>query len=164
MEVSSTDSDAHGSNKTGDKRTWRSLFSGNPRYRLMFETCAHTSIAYVCLYLACSARFSRSSDLDRHIKTHFLQTVERIDCPYGADLCGRNGERGFSRKDHWTEHLTKVHGVQIRCDTESRGPRRSVLETAKPKGGLYSRYRAVRKCQTTHYCLETIRFIQLCKY
>lgn len=52
------------------------------------------------------------------MKTHFPATAKRYDCQY-ASVCGRHGEKtdkrkgGFTREDHYTEHLRKVHGEDI---------------------------------------------------
>ena len=49
------------------------------------------------------------------MKAHYPATDKRIDCAY-ASVCGRYGEKtdktkgGFTREDHYTEHLRKVHG------------------------------------------------------
>ena len=76
---------------------------------------------YTCLHPGCGGRFARSYDLDRHVKTHFPNTVHRHPCPR-ANLCGREGERGFSRKDHLNDHLRKVHMQHI--PKSARGMRR----------------------------------------
>lgn len=44
------------------------------------------------------------------MKTHFPETVSRLDCPYaGGGFCKREGENGFTREDHRKEHIRKVH-------------------------------------------------------
>lgn len=67
---------------------------------------------YVCLHSGCETSFTRPFDLGRHMKTTHQAGV-RIDCPEG--WCGRSGlpdgreKGGFSRADHFYEHVSKVH-------------------------------------------------------
>ncbi|KAL8822473.1 MAG: hypothetical protein Q9191_006790, partial [Dirinaria sp. TL-2023a] len=65
---------------------------------------------YTCLYPGCDYTAARSYDLERHVKTHYPESVERLDCPYArGGFCGRMGARGFTREDHRKEHIRKVH-------------------------------------------------------
>ncbi|KAI4171893.1 MAG: hypothetical protein LQ343_003970 [Gyalolechia ehrenbergii] len=70
---------------------------------------------YICVYRGCTRQFARSFDLDRHMKTHFPNAIQKLDCPKGAQgsFCRRVGEKGFTRKDHLDEHLRKVHLVDL---------------------------------------------------
>ncbi|KAL8717536.1 MAG: hypothetical protein Q9225_005229 [Loekoesia sp. 1 TL-2023] len=70
---------------------------------------------YICVFSGCPRQFSRSFDLDRHMKTHFPPSVDKLDCPKGAQgsFCKRVGDKGFTRKDHLEEHLRKVHLVDL---------------------------------------------------
>jgi hypothetical protein len=53
--------------------------------------------------------FSRKADVNRHIKSQ--HEVDWIDCP--RKNCERKGPRGFSRRDHLTEHLRGFHMENI---------------------------------------------------
>ncbi|KAI4237458.1 MAG: hypothetical protein LQ349_001848 [Xanthoria aureola] len=69
----------------------------------------------ICLYPGCPRQFARAYDLERHMKVHFPDPTGRLDCPYAGEgsFCKRVGERGFTRKDHWSEHLRNVHMVDL---------------------------------------------------
>lgn len=62
------------------------------------------------------------------MKTHFPSM--RYDCPHArpGGTCGRAGEKtanckgGFTREDHYVDHLRAVHGEEI---PKGRGRRRS---------------------------------------
>ena len=94
-----------------------------------------TRLKHPCLYPGCPQAFTRPYDLDRHYKTHFPDTVTKLDCPYApGGFCGREGGRGFTRKDHLAEHVRKVHRVM----GSDKAPRRSegykpVLPTTYPR-------------------------------
>ncbi|KAI1608995.1 hypothetical protein EDD37DRAFT_612296 [Exophiala viscosa] len=49
--------------------------------------------------------FSRKADVTRHVRSQHQKTF--IDCP--RLRCNRKGTRGFTRKDHLTEHLRGFH-------------------------------------------------------
>lgn len=68
------------------------LASSNPRPPGPF-TCGH-----------CSATFKRPGDLKRHEKVHF--PGQRT---FHCWLCGRNGRKGFYRRDKLRDHEKKVH-------------------------------------------------------
>jgi len=60
----------------------------------------------------CSAAFSRKADKDRHFEcVHRRGANKKHDCP--VVKCTRNGDLGFTRKDHLTEHLRNYHHQQI---------------------------------------------------
>ena len=64
------------------------------------------------LHVGCEYQTKRQSDLDRHQKRHFPSAPpEKIDCPGRG--CGRTGEHGFIKKEHFTVHLRKVHAKDI---------------------------------------------------
>ena len=72
----------------------------------------HTSSSarYPCLYPGCGHIAARSYDLEKHVNTHYPETLQRLDCPYAQNgFCGRMGPRGFTREDHRKEHIRKVH-------------------------------------------------------
>ena len=86
---------------------------GHQNYDLPRKTSrgSTTQLKY-CLYDGCKYQTKRQYDLDRHQKTHFpSQTSEKFDCPGRG--CGRTGKDGFDRKDHFREHLRKVHAQDI---------------------------------------------------
>ncbi|KAL8843597.1 MAG: hypothetical protein Q9170_000101 [Blastenia crenularia] len=69
---------------------------------------------YICLFPNCSRQFARSFDLARHMKWHFGGLNEKLDCPHAQEsLCGRAGDKGFTREDHLNEHLRKVHMMTV---------------------------------------------------
>lgn len=50
-------------------------------------------------------------DTERHLET-LPRTVGKVDCPFargGRRPCGREGQNGFTRPDHFKEHLRKMH-------------------------------------------------------
>lgn len=68
----------------------------------------------ICLYRGCTRQFARAYDLDRHMKVHFPESTNKLDCPYaGEGSCKRVGERGFTRKDHRDEHIRNVHMIDL---------------------------------------------------
>lgn len=75
---------------------------------------------YHCLEAGCDGRFTRPFDLSRHLKTTHL-SGRRIDCPEG--WCGRAGQPergekgGFTRVDHFYEHVKKVHRKEVIKDS-----------------------------------------------
>lgn len=77
---------------------------------------------YYCLYPGCDASFDRVPDLVRHQGAMHSTGGCVIDCP--EDCCGRSGPRegrgtgGFSRLDHFREHVKKVHGKELVKDDE----------------------------------------------
>jgi hypothetical protein len=87
--------------------------------------------------------FSRKADVNRHIKSQ--HDVQWIDCP--RKNCERKGPRGFSRRDHLTEHLRGFHMENIakRNITKRSGkddasperlPRSSEIDDADLTGAL----------------------------
>ena len=77
-----------------------------------------SSAKYICLYEECDGEFSRLHDLKRHVATHHPEEARWIDCK--GKGCGRTGKPqpgkekgGFSRLDHYLEHLRKVHKKDI---------------------------------------------------
>lgn len=88
---------------------------------------AHDRREEICLHAGCRRPFTRSFDLNRHVRTHFPATAQRFDCPKGpGGFCGRIGERAFTRQDHLDEHLRKVHLVNI--PRSARGSREERAE------------------------------------
>ncbi|KAF2087729.1 hypothetical protein K490DRAFT_65570 [Saccharata proteae CBS 121410] len=70
--------------------------------------------AFLCQQANCKtkARFRRFADLQRHYKTvHRSSTTQMHDCP--KKKCDRKGARGFTRRDHLTEHLRAYHNETI---------------------------------------------------
>ncbi|MCJ1338921.1 hypothetical protein MMC09_004210 [Bachmanniomyces sp. S44760] len=63
--------------------------------------------SFVCLTPNCTSKavFTRAADLDRHMQTVHIAT--KMDCPH--QWCGRQGQHGFTRKDHLRDHLRQVH-------------------------------------------------------
>ena len=85
-----------------------------------------------CTYEGCDStgKFKRYTDLKRHIDTVHAADPNRIDCHH--KWCGRVREYGFTRKDHYREHLREMHGERIpktprqkkdkgACESESSG-------------------------------------------
>lgn len=77
-----------------------------------------SSAKYICLFEDCNGEFSRLHDLKRHVATHHPEEARWIDCK--GKGCGRTGKPqpgkekgGFSRLDHYLEHLRKVHKKDI---------------------------------------------------
>ena len=73
---------------------------------------------YMCVHPGCNSDFARYYDLQRHMKVHFPSM--RFDCPYArSGTCGRAGEKtdtskgGFTREDHFVDHLIVVHREDI---------------------------------------------------
>lgn len=58
----------------------------------------------VCPEHGCGRKFSRSSHLKRHSRTHFKYR------PYVCPVAGCDSS--FNRRDCWREHLRSVHDVQ----------------------------------------------------
>lgn len=74
-----------------------------------------------CLYPGCSHSSARLHDLERHMRTHYSETVPRRDCPYASGgFCGREGKKGFTREDHRKEHVRKVHPVKAKSGKGER--------------------------------------------
>ena len=88
---------------------------------------------YICLEPGCETSFTRPFDLSRHQISH--RTNIRIDCPEG--WCGRSGlpggrmeSGGFSRLDHFYEHVKKVHRKEVIKDV------RGTMWVKSPDGRL----------------------------
>lgn len=66
---------------------------------------------YQCNVLGCRSktRFTRKTDLQRHIRS--LHHGAKFDCEY--KWCGREADNGFTRKDHYLEHLREMHRLRI---------------------------------------------------
>ena len=115
--VDSSDSNPSSSQKAGKEISDHE----QPRYVVHpiqpASSIASRSTLVECQYPGCPRQFARAYDLDRHIKVHFPSSTTKLDCPYGAEVgsfCKRVGERGFTRKDHFYEHLRNVHFVGVR--------------------------------------------------
>ena len=70
---------------------------------------SRTDDRYPCLWEGCESDFGRATDLHRHYNS--VHVSVRTDCPH--KWCGRTGNHGFSRKDHFKEHLREVHKQDI---------------------------------------------------
>ncbi|MCJ1445775.1 MAG: hypothetical protein MMC23_006280 [Stictis urceolatum] len=69
---------------------------------------------YTCTYPGCKStgKFKRVTDYQRHMKT--VHYPERFDCKYAkGGFCGREGTHGFTRQDHYNDHLRDVHRIDI---------------------------------------------------
>ena len=73
------------------------------------ETVKPSETRFPCLSEGCGSEFGRVTDLKRHYNS--VHVTSRIDCPH--NWCGRTGAHGFSRKDHFNEHLREVHKQDI---------------------------------------------------
>jgi hypothetical protein len=56
----------------------------------------------------CSSTFKRPSDLKRHVKVHF-PGQRKFHCRQLG--CGRNGRKGYYRRDKLRDHERQVHGI-----------------------------------------------------
>ena len=72
-------------------------------------TAHRADTRFPCLSEGCESDFGRVTDLKRHYNS--VHVASRIDCPH--KWCGRTGAYGFSRKDHFNEHLREVHKQDI---------------------------------------------------
>lgn len=86
--------------------------------------------------------FSRPYDLGRHQQSlHF--NSKRFDCP--LEDCRRYGipggtERGgFTRLDHFRDHVKNLHGQIVIKDKDSNGGQYWVLDPQKGDGELWMR-------------------------
>lgn len=80
----------------------------------------------------CEATFARAYDLGRHQKTKHTNT-KRFDCP--EENCRRygipesRGERGgFTRLDHFRDHVKNLHGKNVIKDKDREGGQHWVLD------------------------------------
>ena len=88
-----------------------------PSHRKYTQSASASTTLLRCLHHGCEYETKRQYDLDRHQKTHF-PPEEKLDCTGRG--CGRTGAYGFDRKDHLTEHLLKVHAIDIRKKPRKR--------------------------------------------
>lgn len=95
---------------------------------------ADDSPRYPCLMPNCEGVFTRAADLDRHYTTVHRQGG-LIDCRHV--WCGRTGDRGFSRRDHYREHLREVHREDIPRGRQGAG-------VANTQSGTIARVRGSR--------------------
>lgn len=70
-----------------------------------------TKSGWHCVVPGCPSEtcFTRKTDLHRHVKS--VHDRVKFDCEY--PWCGRIGENGFVRKDHYLEHLREMHRKDI---------------------------------------------------
>lgn len=80
----------------------------------------------------CEATFARAYDLGRHQKTKHTN-AKRFDCP--EENCRRygipesRGERGgFTRLDHFRDHVKNLHGKNVIKDKDREGGQHWVLD------------------------------------
>lgn len=73
----------------------------------------------------CETTFARAYDLGRHQKTKHTN-AKRFDCPeencrrYGIPLA-RSERGGFTRLDHFRDHVKNIHGKIVIKDKGSNG-------------------------------------------
>ncbi|OCK87752.1 uncharacterized protein K441DRAFT_682389 [Cenococcum geophilum 1.58] len=81
--------------------------------------------SFACDNEDCTASFTRLADLQRHQST--VHTKEKL-FPCSVNNCSRVKDRGFSRRDHLTEHLRSYHAMPI--------PKRKPGQRAAPNSGM----------------------------
>ncbi|OCK95557.1 uncharacterized protein K441DRAFT_658255 [Cenococcum geophilum 1.58] len=81
--------------------------------------------SFTCDNEDCTASFSRLADLQRH--QSIVHTKEKL-FPCSVNNCSRVKDRGFSRRDHLTEHLRSYHAIPI--------PKRKPGQRAAPSSGM----------------------------
>ncbi|CAF9932574.1 MAG: hypothetical protein GOMPHAMPRED_006613 [Gomphillus americanus] len=88
------------------------------------SVCSRTS-ENVCPYKGCGStgKFKRRTDLVRHIRTQHEAEKHKTNCKHA--WCGRTGDNGFSRLDHYREHLREVHREEIPYKTRRGSNSRS---------------------------------------
>nr|XP_005907300.1 PREDICTED: transcription factor Sp9 [Bos mutus] len=86
-----------------------SLHSGAPQaslhsqlgtYNPDFSSLTHSAFTFVCTWLFCGKRFTRSDELQRHLRTHTGE--KRFACP----VCNKR----FMRSDHLSKHIKTHNG------------------------------------------------------
>jgi len=76
------------------------------------ETTNRREGRFHCMHGQCGAKFQRKFDLQRHIACiHVKNDANKYDCP--LKTCHRKGAKGFTRRDHRTEHLREYHHRNI---------------------------------------------------
>lgn len=70
------------------------------------------STGYTCVHTSCSLKFSRLTDLKRHLKAVHDPGNNRLSCPY--KWCDHTDQLGFTRKDQLSEHIREVHKNESR--------------------------------------------------
>lgn len=95
------------------------------------------------MYPECEAMFARPYDLGRHQKTRHANT-KRYDCP--EETCRRygtpeyRGERGgFTRLDHFRDHVKNLHNKIVIKDKERDGGQHWVLDPMETDRRLWMR-------------------------
>lgn len=91
----------------------------------------------------CEATFARAYDLGRHQKTKHTN-AKRFDCP--EENCRRygipesRGERGgFTRLDHFRDHVKNLHGKNVIKDKDREGGQHWVLDPNEGDRRLWMR-------------------------
>ena len=84
------------------------------------------------MFPGCEATFARPYDLGRHQKTRHTYT-KRYDCP--EDTCRRYGipesrseKGGFTRLDHFRDHVKHLHNKTVIKDKDKDGGQHWVLD------------------------------------
>lgn len=73
----------------------------------------------------CAAAFARPYDLGRHQQSRHVNS-KRFDCPvescrrFGVPMAS-NGRGGFTRLDHFRDHVKNLHGKAVIKDKNSAG-------------------------------------------
>lgn len=79
---------------------------------------------YSCIFPECEASFARPYDLGRHQKSRHANS-KRFDCPiescrrYGSFVAS-NERGGFTRLDHFRDHVKNLHGKAIIKDKDGQ--------------------------------------------
>jgi hypothetical protein len=68
------------------------------------------STRHPCPHPHCDSIFGRQGDLRRHAKIHFPERHQKYHC--WEPGCDRNGQKGFTRRDKWRDHVRRVHGLE----------------------------------------------------
>ena len=88
--------------------------SGGTRH----DSPGYTNGDLLCFHDGCDFITQSPFDLGRHLQKHPSPETERYDCPGRG--CGCTGEHGFTRKDHLTEHLRKVHAKSPKASGDGK--------------------------------------------
>ena len=113
-----------------------SISSGQTQYNsTTISSSKFATKPYLCVQPGCLQTFARYYDLQRHMEIHFPPM--RFDCPYArSGACGRAGEKtdtnkgGFTREDHYLDHLRGVHGGYIPQERRRSAGEREMAEKA----------------------------------